>query len=433
LFEDGKYPIKSIKEISNCAIETIIDVLRGSEECTPTRNVLYCMMTEIGSEWTNKLGNWPKRFAKVLKKNGYKASNDLLSKVGKVARESCITVSNNQLIVTSDFDWKPGDYGDHDSCFWTCRSAARYIISKLGGKALLIHGANNDPKARAWCIPYNDPKFIEEAHVIFNVYSGSGEHLNIVSFARIFSDIFNRSYYRNVDVSYMDDIEGALWINNGRGYIVGAQEVSDCEAVDFKYRITCTKCGRSHPHTAVWHGDDIIVCGECEDGQIACYECGRLIRENDAYYEHEESEDPFCEDCFTQRFTKCQRCPGYADRENCHTVKGEVWCHSCFDGFATHCDFCSGWDDVDRLVPVMGKDREELWLCGECCEGHALQCDACGKGCLAGVLTKVGKGYYVCPVCLDQEYTICVKCGVVSKNDGHDDCSVCRAEREKVA
>ena len=65
--------------------------------------------------------------------------------------------------------------------------------------------------------------------------------------------------------------------------------------------VCCRECG-----TRLWTDDnagthEVPLCQSCyDDHYTSCYQCGRLIRENEAYYESSDEfdESPYCADCF---------------------------------------------------------------------------------------------------------------------------------------
>lgn len=64
----------------------------------------------------------------------------------------------------------------------------------------------------------------------------------------------------------------------------------------------CADCGRR-----IWTAENAgtashPLCQDCYDrNYIHCSYCGHLLHENDAYYENEDSDEPFCYECYTRR------------------------------------------------------------------------------------------------------------------------------------
>lgn len=71
---------------------------------------------------------------------------------------------------------------------------------------------------------------------------------------------------------------------------------SNCLAME---TIICSHCGRR-----IWNDENsgsegIPLCCRCyDDYYTTCTHCDRIIHREDAYYENEESEDPYCRDCY---------------------------------------------------------------------------------------------------------------------------------------
>ena len=62
--------------------------------------------------------------------------------------------------------------------------------------------------------------------------------------------------------------------------------------------VLCDRCG-----DRIWRDDaagdeNIALCQDCyDDHYTSCTRCGRLLRNDYAYYEDDESDDPYCSDC----------------------------------------------------------------------------------------------------------------------------------------
>ena len=66
--------------------------------------------------------------------------------------------------------------------------------------------------------------------------------------------------------------------------------------------VLCADCG-----TRIWREDNAgtdnrPLCQSCYDRNYTrCSCCGHLLHEDDAYYDNEDSDDPFCYDCYSRR------------------------------------------------------------------------------------------------------------------------------------
>lgn len=76
----------------------------------------------------------------------------------------------------------------------------------------------------------------------------------------------------------------------------GSLLCSDCFTVE---TVICSHCGKR-----IWiednsGSDSIPLCQTCYDNYYtSCTECERIILRSDAYYEDDESEDPYCQECY---------------------------------------------------------------------------------------------------------------------------------------
>jgi hypothetical protein len=400
LITEGRYPVKTAKRISESAMA---EIYRSLCDKHSLMTHIWDILDEVGLEWTSKAGNWPKRFAKVMKKRGHVFTNDYLSQIGKIARESCILSKGTELIVTTNFNWTPGKYGDGGSCFWGCRSASKVILKGLNSYAILLHGEEDSPIARCWCSPY------EQSYVVYNCYSREGEPINLVSFSRMLSDTFNMPYYRDIELTCDGMEEGPLWINGGRGYIIGDQSVSEISEVDFNYRLECDDCGRTCTGSAVYE-DGRVLCGNCEDESehYHCVNCGDHIHSDDVFYEDDDADEPYCEECFYERFARCYGgCDQYARLNDHFIVNGEIWCRYCFEDHGATCTECGETMESDNACYLGHSDAV---LCESCAEKLTTECRECGDLILTRDSFTTADGDAVCEYCLDKKYFVCVAC-----------------------
>ena len=375
--KEGTYPINKATVISIPALEEIKEMLRNrlmTEDpygiCRITDKELHQLMDEIGTEWVTKQGNWPKRFAKIFKhRRGQKFSNDFLSRVGKVARESCFDSTGRELIITQEFSWDPGDYGDDDSCFWGCRAGARELLHNANAYALLIHGEDDRPLGRAWCAPF------KEHYVVFNTYACYGESITMTAFARILSDIFNFSYYRNVRLTCRGRDNGPLWINGSKGYVVGSQDVSTIEHIDLDYRLYCSNCEDECVQEAHLDDDDNILCEHCYEGSHVCDGCGRRVHDDDVCY---VNDTPVCPRCFDRSAFTCYECGESDWNDNAHEHNGNSYCEYCFHKYYAYCQCCDETVEKDKAVEVTEK-YGIMTYCVDCFEEYGFTCEECGE------------------------------------------------------
>lgn len=382
IVKPGRYQIKKASAISASALEEIKELLRvrlvqtedlGVEQIPD--KVLNGLIDEIGTEWTTKQGNWPKRFAKVIKqRRGQKLNSDFLSVVGKIARESCVEDTGRDLIITENFDWEPGTYGDTESCFWGCRAGAKLLLEDNGGMALLIHGSNDEPLARAWCVPY------ENSYIVFNCYAVRKCPITIVTFARALSDLFNLAYYRNIGLTCRGINCGPLWINHsdevsdwegGRAYIIGPQSVSTIEKVDLEYDpLYCDNC-EDECDTDAYVEEGKVLCQCCWESSNICYCCEKRVHEDDVYTVEDEV---LCPRCFDHEAFTCFECEYHFWKSDRIEIEGRMYCKDCVSRHYVECSVCS---TLIRKSETCGIDGNDEVYCEKCWEEHTFECREC--------------------------------------------------------
>ena len=199
-------------------------------------------------EWVTKEGNFTKRLAKLYLQKGLKLTPAELSAIGNIARRHCSKDTERAVELTRDLNLSAGDFYHSASCWWTSESRSRCILKRSGGLALRTFSAG-EPKqqpecgrknctqcpmvtvnpgkltGRAWVLPLAKDTFgtlkptedtDADAYMVFNVYGLDGWEA-----ARMVAQMTGRSYKR---IAF--DLRGA-YINNGRGYLVAAQQLCD--------------------------------------------------------------------------------------------------------------------------------------------------------------------------------------------------------------
>lgn len=383
---EGRYQIKSTSTISAAALDEIKNLMRSRLVETRTWGVeeisekeLNGLIDEMGNEWSTRQGNWPKRFAKVIKhRRGQKLNSDFLSVVGKIARESCVMDTGRDLIITRKFDWEPGTYGDEESCFWGCREGAKIILQDNGGMALLIHGAEDEPLARAWCVPY------EGNYVVFNCYTVDECPITIVTFARALSDLFNFVYYRNIGLTCRGINCGPLWINHndnaddwegGRAYIIGQQDVASMESLDLDYDpLYCDNCESECDSEAHLDENGNVLCGYCEEAHHHCVSCGRRVHDDDVNW---ISDEALCSRCFDREAFTCYECDyNFYKDDGVTEINGQMHCDDCVDRYFEKCSSCGKLVRKGDICEIDGNDKG---YCESCWEEHTFECKQCGE------------------------------------------------------
>ena len=113
-------------------------------------------------------------------------------------------------------------------------------------------------------------------------------------------------------------------------------------------------------------------------GGVRCCNCGDSISEDD-YYSAEG--DAWCENCYYDRFSTCERCEETVRNEytSCVQVRHndeEYWCEHCVDNHANTCHHCGNlWADV-RMIAAEDADGDTVVVCPDC-EERVENCDIC--------------------------------------------------------
>jgi hypothetical protein len=397
--EFGTYEIKGIMEIHDSAIKSILDYLynKGYDSYTFEQDIL----PQVGKNWVEKKGTWPKRVARKLKALKIAIANDHLSMIGKMARESCITGEDYLLHVVNKFNWS-GGYGDGGSCYWNSKKDAKRMIVDAGGGALLLHKPNEDRIARCWWVPWN------EHLILFNGYTINGDNMSLTSFSRMVMDLTERTYYRKVSLNNRGTADGLLWINSSMGFLVGDQTIQDTVEVELDLLPYCCECGQKFTET-----ENIIdyrsYCDECyHDGckhpRIRCYDCGDYINEENSYYSDITNQN-YCEECYNEIFSSCEYCEADGITSDGHVVDGKWYCRHCFRDLFVECVECG----VSVRIDDVGFGSRDNFCCESCREKLIEVCDQCGEEDWKTDMHYSGGESY-CYCCTRIYFTKCYQC-----------------------
>ncbi len=236
------------------------------------------------------LGTLPKRISRWAWNNyRCKISKEHASVIGNIGSTYRGKKSGFGFSFTDKIDWEAGDFGDDGSCFWSCHSSAKDIITDHGGGAIKFYETTNGSTdwlrgiARAWFLPHGTCGD-------FMVFNGYGYTTLEISQAVSACLGYN---HESICLSNFGDPDGRLWINNGAAYLIGPSikrkeyeknkdnlRHVDLELKDIRYR--CQNCA----HSSV--SDDTftpISPGTTDPGT--------------EYY---------CKTCMDKYYTKCKEC-----------------------------------------------------------------------------------------------------------------------------
>lgn len=107
-----------------------------------------------------------------------------------------------------------------------------------------------------------------------------------------------------------------------------------------------------------------------ETGLIECLQCGEEMGHEDAF--RGPDDEHYCEDCYYDTFTSCERCENVVYHEDIMTVEDEAWCEHCVDRHAVECDHCN---DLVRAEYAHGDYN--ITICAACYERYYTTCVEC--------------------------------------------------------
>lgn len=113
--------------------------------------------------------------------------------------------------------------------------------------------------------------------------------------------------------------------------------------------------------------DTITVVNEVKK----CFNCKAVLTADDDFFE--DGAD-FCESCYKEKYTTCDRCSEVTERDESQYIESieQVYCDNCRDNHLFQCEGCDDYFDNDEYYSV-GDDR----LCQNCYENDAFLCNGC--------------------------------------------------------
>lgn len=293
--------------------------------------------------WKTKEGKLPKRIAKAYHKAQIKLDAKVVTELGNLAKRYSVTQSEYLVDFSERIDWEDGDFGDDGSCFWGDRSEALNLITTNGGFAMRFWGENEGElygAGRCWIIPQNDLLFM------FNAYGD----LPLSQMALILGHLLEKPF-SHVELANKSHTTGLLYINSGRGYVIGE---SDLQEWDLKIDANC----------------------------FVCFYCNGTIYEEPAAHTRDRNGDthPLCESCYDENYRRCERC-GEIELDSrfefVHDVQ-EHWCRHCIREYTSTCDLCDN-HVYDGMACVTVETTGAMIVVCEDCRKHTFYCVVCDK------------------------------------------------------
>lgn len=245
--------------------------------------------------WKTPEGKLTKRIKNYMYKFfGVRLADDEVENIGNYASQFYVQDQILYYDITDELSWKAGQFGDSNSCFWTCRSAARGMLTENGGLAIRLWKKENNEYcgyARAWLYP-----LAEDIYVVFNAY---GERLH--TFASIIGQLTELPS-RPVELVNNDVEDGTLWINSGQGMVIAPasfdEDIIDLEIPDDRDRTSCEYCGTFVDDEDILYVDEVSICERCFDANyIYCDDCGHATHHDNTFEHRRDVICGFCHEC----------------------------------------------------------------------------------------------------------------------------------------
>lgn len=267
------------------------------------------------------------------------------------------------------------------------------MLHENGGYAVRVWGADRTrPAARCWLAPHDD------FYVLFNAYG----MLSLWEFARVLSHSWGWTYKQCGDLSNYGEHGGILYINGGAGIVVGPADVlndlDDSPTIDLQ-----------------WTDIDDDCCEHCGCSIDPDYSCS------------DPDGNSLCEDCFSERYTSCERCGDVYCHDDVYNCDDEYLCQYCAErkGYA-ECDDCCEWRS-NREETADGRT-----VCESCAEDYA-RCQECET--LGREYRQTVHGEHICPDC-STDWSACHDCERMTdepleRTDGEAVCEECSRNFER--
>jgi len=287
---------------------------------------------KIGNEYITKEGRFIKRFEKAYKE----ITTAKLSQTAKALIGDIIQKIASEQIYRVDFvdyiDWKDGEYGKDDSCWWGCYSGSQEIFIDSGGWAIRFYDKNNKGIGRVWCFPFEDSR----TFVLFNAYLNfDGGPLD--QFARMLANLCGGLKYKRVRLINQEEDNDYPYINDHKGYAVSFtgefEREYDMDIGERKPKYSCSYCGDGLMEDECYHGNDGIYCENCYNRFYAeCGWCNIIYLKDDLTYVESESQC-YCEHCLRSYFSTCDNCnESFRERNiNYDEESDNNYCNDCYE------------------------------------------------------------------------------------------------------
>ena len=197
------------------------------------RFALEHALQATGDELVTRRGKWVTRFRKELKSRHILLTDQQLGRVGDYVMMNTDQDGPWFVDILSKLDWKPGDFGDEGSCFWSGRAHNRDMMEFYHALALRTYRSDDflNGTGRVWIAQPQEADF--DYVMLFNSY---GKRLD--KFSHIVTRLLAMDDIQTLS-KHVDDFgnnEGDFWTNNGEGYAISSDtRVQNLERVRLGY------------------------------------------------------------------------------------------------------------------------------------------------------------------------------------------------------
>jgi hypothetical protein len=198
--------------------------------------------------WQTPAGNLTKRLRKFFLQRELKLSNELVERIGNIARAAMARSVSFDLVLTRKLNGSADEYNNDGSCWWGSYSSARCVLKQNGGMALMLyHG--DDLAGRAWVLPIKrsaldyGPRWLATdnlndatAYLVFNSYvDDDGGKLPV----RLLSEMLG---FQSKSIGFSAEY---MYVNGDRAVMVAPQDVLDTAldnswCIELNFSLTCT-------------------------------------------------------------------------------------------------------------------------------------------------------------------------------------------------
>lgn len=338
-FEIGKrytvsMPVGTITESGIREIEKFIGLQRINTDDWLERNpdnkarFLNALPDSWSYQWVitgrgEYVGTFPKRVSKYYwQEYQLKCPNAFVAELGQIARRNSASESSYIIDFAERLNWNAGDYGDSSSCLWGTYEHGRDIMESEGVMAVRFYNEAGDGYGRAWLYKLRDDLWI--------VWNGYGIEGGTIAIGRVLSQFWGVSY-KKIRLSNNGRDSGAVWINNGAGYVIGqADKLTKIRVFDLNFGIPypCENCGDEISEDDRYYAPDSeIYCEDCFSQYCDyCAHCGETFWRDDMHY---VGDCDVCEWCLDSHYTRCDKCGEYHRHRDIHEHKKGHFCEGC--------------------------------------------------------------------------------------------------------